>query len=211
MRPIIREIYSKVTGTDIFIVGGGHSLAKFDFSRLIGKNVIAVNSAYRYIQDENLILYWGDASFGSNEEANLSQHPSKYKFTSNIFADRAIAKNALGVAGANLLRKTGDYGYDPNVNHVRGNNSGTQALNFAVNLHPSRIILLGYDMRYTGSKSHFHDHHITPTASKVYPELFIPSMESLAKEIKHLKIDVINCSLGSSLECFKKDKWEPYL
>ena len=44
--------------------------------------------------------------------------------------NRAIAKNALGVAGANLLKKTGDYGYDPNVNHVRGNNSGTQALNF---------------------------------------------------------------------------------
>lgn len=211
MRTIIHEIYSKVIGSDIFIVGGGSSLTNFDFSVLDGRNVIAINAAFHNFLREDVILYWGDASFGSTNEQKLLNHPSKYKFTSTIHADRAIANNKLGVAGSTPLKKTGDYGYDPNINNVKGNNSGTQALNFALNMSPSRILLLGFDMKHIGSKTHYHNHHDIPTASSTYPELFIPSMEKLAQESSHLSTRVINCSLDSSLKCFKVDRVENYL
>lgn len=211
MRPIIHEIYSKVMGTDIFIVGGGSSLTNFDFSKLKDKNVIAINSAFKRFDRDDVILYWGDASFGSANSKELLNHPSKYKFTSTVFADTAIARNKTGVANSTILKKTGDYGYDSNINHVKGNNSGTQALNFALNLHPSRIFLLGFDMKYIGSKSHFHEYHTCPTASSTYPERFIPSMEKLAQQSSHLATKVINCSLDSALKCFSVENVENYL
>ncbi len=211
MRPIIQELMNKFAGNDVFIVGGGHSLKHFHFPSLKGKNVIALNAAYKYV-DETAVVYWADATWGSNNAPKgLSDHPSPYKFSSRINADTLILANKVGPAGCNWLKKTGDYGYDPNVNNVRGNNSGTQALNFAVNLLASRVFLLGFDMGYIGGKSHFHDDHVTPTASSTYSELFIPSMNSMAKELEAHPVQIINCFSESNLKCFKFGSLKDYL
>lgn len=210
MRPIIQELTQKFSGTTVFIVGGGFSLKSFNFNQLKGKNVIALNSAYKYV-DESAVLYWADASWGQSEEDNLREHPSKYKFSSRLNADSAILSNKTGVGGCHWLKKTGDYGFDPNVNNVKGNNSGAHAINFAINLGAYRVILLGFDMGYTGSKSHFHEHHPVSTAARTYPELFIPSIESMAKDIKHLPVKIINCNIYSKLKCFEFGDYKDYL
>lgn len=210
MRPIIQELIQKFSGTDVFIVGGGYSLKNFDFNLLKNKNVIALNSAYNYV-GENAVLYWADAVWGQNEEDSLRKHPSKYKFSSRINADTLILSNKTGTAGCHWLKKTGDYGYDSNVNNVRGNNSGANAINFAINLGAYRIILLGFDMGYTGSKSHFHDHYQTTVGYNVYSELFIPSIESIAKNIAHIPVKIINCSHTSALKCFEIGEYKDYL
>lgn len=210
MRPIIQELIKRFTGTNVFIVGGGFSLKNFDFEQLTGKNVIALNSAYKYV-DESAVLYWADVSWGEKEDTQLLNHPSKYKFSSRLNADSLINSNKTGVGGCHWLKKTGDYGYDPNVNHVRGNNSGANAINFAVNLGAYRIILLGFDMGYIGSKSHFHEHYQISPASNVYTELFIPSIESMAREINHLPVKIINCSANSQLKCFEFGNYKDYL
>jgi hypothetical protein len=203
MRPIIQELYQKMSGTDVFIIGGGNSLDKFDFDKLKGKNVIALNSAYKYV-DESAVVYWTDASWGANnEDKGLAAHPSKFKFTCRPRADQAIKLDKRGAANAYLLNKTGDQGYDPNINNVRGNNSGGNAINFAINLNAQRILLLGFDMGFTAGKSHFHNHHDAPVSNMTYPEVFIPSIESLAKEIKHLPVKIINCFRESKLKCFE--------
>lgn len=208
MRPIIQELIKKFSGTTIFIVGGGASLKDFDFSRLNGKNVIAVNSAYKYV-DENAVLYWGDTSWGQDESENLLKHPSKYKFSSRLHVD--LTSNPTGPGGCYWLRKTGSEGFDPDVNSVRGNNSGAHAINFSINLGARRVVLLGFDMSYSGTKSHFHNHHSRPTPASVYPELFIPSIESMAEAIKHLPVEVINANKNSKLKCFKFGNIEDYL
>lgn len=210
MRPIIQELKDKFAGTDVFIVGGGYSLKHFDFNLLKGKNVIALNSAYQYV-DGDAVLYWADASWGQREEVNLLSHPSKYKFSSRLNADTMIHANRTGVGGCHWLKRTGNFGYDSNVNHVRGNNSGGHAINFAINLGAYRIILLGFDMSYTGSKSHFHEQHETSTPSQTYNELFIPSIESLALQVKHLPVKIINCSMFSKLKCFEIGDYKDYL
>lgn len=210
MRPIIQELIKKFTGTNVFIVGGGFSLKSFDFGTLEGQNVIALNSAYKYV-DETAVLYWADASWGQSEEDKLLKHPSKYRFSSRLNADSLILDNKTGIGGCHWLKKTGDYGYDTNVNHVRGNNSGANAINFAVNLGAYRVILLGFDMGYTGSKYHFHEHHAVSTAATTYPELFIPSIESMAKEMKHLPVKIINCNTCSKLKCFEFGDYKDYL
>ena len=208
MRPILQELYNKFSGTNVFVVGGGFSLHDFDFSKLNGRNVIAVNAAYKHV-DETAIIYWGDASWGVEHESKIKDHPSPYKFSSRLNIN--LSTDKLGTAGCHWLQCSGSFGYDSNINNVRGNNSGGQAINFAINLGAKNIILLGFDMKYTGSRSHFHKDHTFPTPNSNYNEMFIPSIESLAKETSHLSVDIINCNKNSALRCFKFGDVEKFL
>lgn len=209
MRPIIQEIFHKFSGTDVFIIGGGNSLKGFDFSKLIGKNVVALNSAYKYV-DENAVLFWGDAGWGATNSHILKEHPSKYKLSCRPIVN--ITRNMLGESGETFLHKTGNYGYDPNPECVMGNNSGANAINFVVNMNAKRIILLGFDMGFVNGRSHFHDDHTQPVSSLTYPELFIPSIKSLANEFKKYRtVEVINCSNASNLKCFSFGNIQDYL
>jgi hypothetical protein len=205
MRSILQDLRNKVSGNPIYLVGGGYSLHNFNFDILKEKNVIAINSSFNFFDREDVIIFWADASWGQDNESNLLKNKSKYKFSSRINADNAIKNNNLGIGGCNWLKHTGNYGFDSDIDCVRGNNSGTQALNFAVNLGASDIYLLGFDMGYTGSKSHFHEFQKnTAVSNSVYDEFFIPSMNSMSDALNHNPVNIINCSINSKLECFSK-------
>ncbi|QDJ96521.1 hypothetical protein Xoosp13_335 [Xanthomonas phage Xoo-sp13] len=195
----------------MFIVGGGNSLKNFDFKLLHGRCVIALNSAYKYV-DENSALYWADSNWGATwEDRGLADHPSKFKFTSRTQISPAMLASSRGVAGSHYLNLTGNSGYDPNPDHVRGTNSGGHAINLAVNMNAQRIILLGFDMGYVFGRSHFHSDHEHAVGASTYTEVFIPSINSLSSAIKHLPVEVINCSFTSNLKCFKTGDIKDYL
>lgn len=210
MYNIIQELSHKFLKSDVFIVGGGNSLSHFNFSSLQGRNVIAVNSSYKVLHDD-VVIYWADSSWGGNEEDGLCIHPSPYKFTSRINVDVSNSKTRRSIAKSYLLKKTGDFGYDPIVTNVRGNNSGGQAINFAINLGAKRVILLGFDMGYVMNRSHFHSFHASSTPILTYNELFIPSINSLELETRNLPVEIINCSRQSRLTCFKFGNVQDYL
>lgn len=197
----LNDLKNLVENNTVFIIGGGNSLRGFDFDRLRGKCVVALNSAYKFVGEDS-VLYWMDQHWAKKQKDSLSKHPSTLRFTSyHTQVDR-------GPYDSFPLRHTGDYGYDPDIGSVRGNNSGTQALNLVVNMNPKRVILLGYDMGYNDSKSHFHDLQ-PPSQPDVYVKSFIPSLESLAKEISH--VEVINCSSVTAITCFLIDTVDKYL
>lgn len=210
MRAIIQELYNIISGRDVFIIGGGNSLNNFDFTRLKGKNTIALNSAYKYLEKPTAV-YWADDNWGAKNEVGLQQCETPFKFTSRINADGAIAKNQTGISGGHYLRKTGDMGYDPCIDNVRGNNSGGNAINFMINLNAARIILLGFDMGYVNGRTHFHEHHEQSVALSTYNEMFIPSINSLAKAVTHLPVKIINCNRQSNLKCFEFGDIEDYI
>lgn len=212
MRPILQDLKSKFSGTDVFVIGGGNSLRGFDFKRLTGKNVVAINSAYQYV-DASAILYWGDTAWigDPRNESGIKEHPSVYKFSSRLNASTAISQNIKGQGDCNWLQLTGSSGYDPDINSVRGNNSGSHSINFAINLGASRIFLLGFDMGYVNNKSHFHDGHKILPPSSIYSESFIPNINTLASQISHMPVQVINCFSQSKLKCFSYGNIEDYL
>ncbi len=201
MRPIIQEALEKFSGQDVFIVGGGNSLKNFNFGLLSDKKVIAINAAYRNV-GADAMLFWCDGGWVAENERGLKDHPSKLRFMPIINADVAIKKNLTGPSASYYLKRTGDHGYDPNIDNVKGNNSGCMAINFALNLKPRRIILLGFDLGYVAGKSHYHDHHTTITQRNVYDDLFMPSFNALAEQSKYLGIEIVNCSLESKLKSF---------
>lgn len=86
---------------------------------------------------------------------------------------------------------------------VPGYNTGHTALNLAVQLGATLILLLGFDMRWLNGRSHFHDGHPFQAHEDGYP-LMIQAFNATVEPLAKLGVRVINCSPISRLECFTK-------
>jgi len=82
-----------------------------------------------------------------------------------------------------------------------GHNSGSAALNVAVHLGATRIVLLGYDMGIDGKgRRHFFDAGATTCTSPF--DKFRKLTATMVEPLKALGVEVINCSRKTRLECF---------
>lgn len=81
-----------------------------------------------------------------------------------------------------------------------GSNGGFQALNLAVLTGAKRILLCGYDMR----GGHFHPPHPRPLDNPSDPTLrrFLSAFGNARSQLRELGVEVVNCTLGSSLTAF---------
>jgi hypothetical protein len=215
LRPEIQSIKSKCEGENVFIIAGGPSLHGFDFSQLKGRPCIALNSAFKGIEEYLTAIYWTDNDWAAVNHDALMKFDG-LKFNARTRGDIFFKDNIKGHAGATVLNRLGDFGFSFDINCVYGNNSGAHAINFLTNMKPYRILLLGYDMSFSQGRTHWHEGYTiaNPTDrsyARVYPELFIPSINVMEPFIRQLGIDVVNCNPESKLECFRKDKLENYL
>ena len=85
---------------------------------------------------------------------------------------------------------------DPSLIHY-GDNSGFQALNLAILLGSTYIVLVGFDMRRVKGKSHFFGDH----PNGLYQR---PEYESFAKKFADAPdgVQIINATPGSALKCY---------
>lgn len=210
MRKSLQQLYDTVAGRDVFIIGGGPSFNLINKDLLKDKLVICINSAYQQFPDATM-LYWCDDSWACNHYENLMKHSCQLRFTSRHTADGFIIKDLFTNGNAAVIKRTGDFGLDCNVDHVRGNNSGAQVINLLANMKVNRMILLGYDMNMKTGKSHWHDGHGLAMIPHIYSDMFIPSVQSMSAGLKSLGIDVVNCSEGSALDCFRKQNFNDFM
>jgi hypothetical protein len=91
----------------------------------------------------------------------------------------------------------------PGIIHT-GANSGYQALNLAVQLGVSQIILLGYDMRMKAGKRHFFGDHPGALNKNSNYRLFIERFYTTLADLKSQRVEVLNCTPGSALDCFER-------
>lgn len=208
MRTELLQFKDKLEGQDVFLIGGGASTRNFDFSLLENKNTIVINSMIEKIKS-CAAIFWTDNDWAAQNLEKIDKIKC-LKFSVRAQCDQYIKKGIRGIGESTVLKKMGDYGFSTDINGVFGNNSGAQVLNLVSNAKPHRIILLGYDMRMIDGQSHSHDQYIMSKPS-IYDELFIPSINIMAPIIEKLGIEVINCSLKSKLNCFRKDSIENYL
>lgn len=209
MREHLEELYNKFYGQDVFIVAGGYSVNDINLNYLHDKNTVAINDSYKILPNATA-LFWCDNSWCGREFDGLKLHQTKLRFHSMHHGAGHIANDVKAPGGATVVHRTGEYGFDPNVDHVMGNNGGVQCLNLVINMGAKRIYLIGYDMRddpLKRGKTHFHNHHILPIRHDTYSRLFIPSMVALDKEVRRLgiNVEIINCSRTSAITCFKKE------
>ena len=135
MRQSLQALMKKIKGKTVFIIGGGPSARHVDFQDLQDELVICINDAYLDFPNATAI-YWMDDVWAAENLDGLTNHRCDLIFTSKKSHNVNYIKtdDPKTTAGSFVLKRTGFYGFDPNVDCVMGNNSGVQALNLTINI-----------------------------------------------------------------------------
>ncbi len=175
-------------GGTIVCLGTGESLtqADVDYVRNRATAVIAVNDAYQ-------LAPWADVLHASDAKW-WGWHPEALGFAGLKFA---VSEAAGTLPGVQVLRNTGEIGLEHDPRGLRnGRTSGYQAINLAVHLGASRIILLGYDMQ----GNHFFGSH--PDNSRPQFVKALRAFQTLPEPLCQLGVTVLNCSRATALNAF---------
>ena len=190
-------------GKRCFIIAGGPSVADFDLSILENELTIGINRVYEIFTPT--ILFAMDGGFHNWIMAEKYGKEAKKKFLefngvkawldiSNHNINDVFYINTCGVSGIST---------DLNKGLYHGNNSGYGALNLAITLGVKEIYLIGYDMKFTNGKSHYHSGHPRGKLVEKDVKSFVGNFNKNADKIKAMGVRVINLNRDSGLKCFE--------
>lgn len=113
-----------------------------------------------------------------------------------------INQAAAKTEGLNLIGSERGAGVSRMANTVmEGGNSGYQAIGLALLFGASRIVLLGYDMQFTGGRKHWHPDHRRSNPTHVAMGGWVKNFNLLASQSP---VPIINCSRETALRCFPR-------
>ena len=176
-------------------LGTGPSLTLEDVEFCRGRAlVVAVNDAHLYAPWAD-VLYASDADWWQVHKGVPSFAGLKY----------SCSKAAASVPGVQVLRQTGHDGLELDPTGIRtGRNSGAAALNLAVLLGATRVLLLGYDCGQTGKQEHFFGAHRQGLRNRSPYGLFRQHFATMVGPLKSAGVTVLNCSRETQLTCFSR-------
>jgi len=188
----------------VLIVASGPSLKGFDFDALHNKGyVIAVNGAGRFMP-------WADLWLTVDTLQLQSRVPRPFagKLVAAVPADfgtataRCPCDRIVPNAPLHYLKRVNAPGLSEYSCQIRGLNSAYGALNYAYHLRAKRVVLFGvdgndpgsyfYGMRRAWAKQNATLMHL--------PQLF----ESALPQLRARKIEVLNASSKSAVDCFDR-------
>lgn len=194
-------------GQTVIVCASGPSLTGFDYSRLAGRNVIAINREHEVIPSAQ-VLWWSDARYwrgeieGRRNRDSLLAHPAPYKATCQMDyrPDDELPPEIIE------YRFTGALGFDPDPRCLKhGNNGSHAAIHLAAHLGATRVVVLGLDMKYgPDGRSHRHSGHGLIHTERTLSELMLPHFAPLAAELSKRGIEVINGSEDSALNIWPR-------
>lgn len=203
----IQEFRASVAGERVFILGGGPSVTEPVLALLNSSKhkTLCINSSCEFISNPYAVM-WCDESW-SNKNADWLTRYDGWKFSvkNEYLAKNYFNKDVLGQFKSIPIGKSGDNGFDERFEYVRGNNTGTNAINFLINCGVSSIGLVGMDMGMDGGKTHFHTKYSFPIKKEIYSNIFLPSIQSMACELDKLgkASRIYNCSKYSRITNFE--------
>jgi len=190
----------------VFVIGGGPSLKGFDFKKLNGEIVIAVNRAWEstncaftFFLDEQFWGWTDNGTFGKDKPAKWLEHPS-YKITVNRagfpYPEDISVIDFNGSAKFPESIKTGIY---------CGSNSGFAATNLAIALGSREIYLLGFDMDNETDPydimNHFHSGYPEKQNNTSF-NMFKYEFDELAHYVKGENVKITNLNKDSKMRAF---------
>lgn len=184
------------------IIGGGPSLTPDDVADVFVCHargqmyVIGINDAYRCAP-------WVDALYAADAKW-IDAHDGVASFQGQKYSIEGGSQPATTRPDWCVLRNTGFVGLETHPSGLRaGFNSGYQAINLAVHLGATRILLLGYDMGPApdGRTHWFGDHPEAIRTVSPYDQMRA-AFDTLVEPLKALGIEVINCSRRTALTAF---------
>jgi len=175
---------------DAFLIGGGSSLAGFDFSILKQCNVIGCNDAWHLGEEIVKICLFGDASWWERNKQDLKQFKGRV-------VTCAPTLLPLQLSWLWQMERIRDGLHE---GHVLGWNysTGAAAINLAVTLGATRIFLLGYDLGPQNGKVHWHSYAFKPPNIEAFIR-FTRGFTTLAQSLKRRPdVRILNVTDGSS-------------
>lgn len=179
--------------SDVYIVGGGPSLFGFDFSRLDGRRVIAINHSYRYCKPD--ILVFLDAKF-KRESTEMGNDP--YQMSCKVIAGPSSGmRNQGNCTVIQIAHRPTD---NPASMYGRAQ-SGLIAINVALVGKARNIYLLGFDAKFKNGMGHFYSKDWKHTMDGK-PEQY-ERMARCYDPFKGFK-NIFNCCPDSGITAFKR-------
>lgn len=170
-------------------------------NRTRGQVVIAINDAYQ-MAPWATYHYFCDAKWWEWHKDRLDYQAFRGQ---RICHDDVVEPGILRVKG----KDNEGMSESQDLIHT-GKNSGYQALNIALLMGATRILLLGYDMKIARSgAAHWFGDHPDGIRSN-YPGWWT-YYSVAAEQLERLGIEVINCSPDTALNCFPRMSLESAL
>lgn len=173
-----------------------------------GWKILAVQDAYRILPHADA-LYGCDSGWWRFHKdcdgfAGEKWTTHKPESSDKLRVDPTLGRSLADAFGLNVVMgEDGDrFSLDPTVIYY-GSNSGFQAISLAILFGCKKIVLVGFDMRFVGGRSHFFGDHQLPirqSDDETYRR-FVPHFERAAKRLP-ADIEIINATPGSALKCF---------
>lgn len=194
-----------------YIVGGGPSLRGFDFNKLIGKDVIAVNMSVFDVPAPRYFITMDYSVVAKAGDSRIAKLPSTNVFVANMakLVDEGatlrdnncrITYN-LGIFDV-VIKSRSEVGIGYSLGDFRhGDNSGYCALQLAVLLGYREIYLLGIDLTGNNGNMHYHDHYKGRWTTRIASSLdrYYNNFEGGLRELSNYGVRVICCSEESRL------------
>ena len=182
-------------GEPFIVVGAGPSLCKVDTEAIILKSrarLVVVNDAWQLVREAD-VIYAADAQWWQDRTHIHDWVMPPFKFTAQpsaqTYRPSAILVNVVKGYGIST---------DPSKIHS-GGHGGHQAINLAVHLGASSIVLLGFDFQPDASgRHHFFGEH--PNRTHVNYEDKIRHFSTLAADLAALDIPIVNCSRATAID-----------
>lgn len=185
------------------VAAPGPSLSEEVGRACAGLPVVAVNDAWRRVPAAE-VLYACDRSWWDHHEGCPEFAGERWSSHGN--AGHNDKHDCAKRHALNLVAGKADEGFsrDPALIHY-GDNSGFQAVNLALHFlgWQGRIALVGFDMRKVGGVRHFFGEHppglrVTQNGYQTWPKKFARAAEMLPAGV-----EIVNCTPGSALTCFR--------
>lgn len=192
----------------IVCLGSGPSLTQDDVDACRGRaRVIAINDSHRLAPWAD-VLYATDAKWWKFYCGVPAFHGLKF-----AVMDCEWEQDGVPWPDLRVLKNCGVSGLELNPTGLRnGKNSGYAAVNVAVHLGASRILLLGYDMgKAPDGKVHFFGEHPDALQASSPYVSFIEMFATLVKPLQQCGVEVINCTRRTALTCFPQRPLEAAL
>jgi hypothetical protein len=202
MTPTPWHIPPEWAGETVVIIASGPSLSmeQIEIATQAGCRLIGINDAWRLAPWMDLHyacdLKWWNWHHDACREALACRSVTQSEDAAATYPDLTyvVGKPEPGLSA------------DPTAIHT-GKNSGYQAINLAVHLGATRILLIGYDMKIAddGASHWFGDH---PDKVRSWYETWFPCFATLPPDLERLGVEVINCTPGSALPTFPMARLE---
>jgi hypothetical protein len=187
--------------SEVFLVGGGPSLRGFDFKKLKGRTVCAINDAVLHVP-------WADCLFSADQQWIANREREILKFPGEKFLAGPMPAEDSELFPYYLKReRSAGLSEQPDTLNVRGC-SGYAALNLAYLKGAKRIVLLGYDFR--NPDAHWYSNYswmsvTNPSSgrSKMYLG-WAQYFNETVNQLKQAGVEVLNASIKSAVTAFPK-------